>query len=69
MTDRIHAITVVVKDMREDDVEPLIEAIKLLRGVVSVKTHVSDISQYSAVESAKTNIREKIGALLWSDDD
>lgn len=43
MTDRINAFTVVLDhDIRDDDVEPLLTAIRMLRGVLSVTPHVAD---------------------------
>jgi hypothetical protein len=57
MTDRIHALTVVLEhDMRDDDVEGLIQAIRWLRGVLSVDLHVTDISDHTARERARTEL-------------
>ena len=48
MTDRIHALTVTLDaDVREDDVEPIVNAIRQIRHVLSVDQHVSDISQHT----------------------
>lgn len=45
MTNRIFALSVALTDnIREDDVQVLVAAIKLLRGVLSVETHVADIT-------------------------
>ena len=42
MTDRIHALTVVLhEDMRDDEIGPLLTAISLLSPVVDVRPHVS----------------------------
>lgn len=49
MTDRIHALTVVLnKDIRTDDIQPLIDAIFMLRHVADVTTHVADAGDYLA---------------------
>jgi hypothetical protein len=54
MTDRIFALTVVLeKDVRVDDVQGLVKAISILRGVLSVKEHISDPSTLMAEERAK----------------
>ena len=46
MTDRYNALTVVMeKDMRDDDAEALIAAIRQLRGVLSVSGNVADLGQ------------------------
>ena len=45
MTDRIHALTVVLdEDMRIDDAEPLVQAIRMMR-------HVADVQPISVTES------------------
>lgn len=68
MTDRINALTVVLaEDIREDDVEPLIQAIGLLRGVLSVKSYVVDLQAHIAKERAKAFYRSKFVALLTDD--
>lgn len=49
MTDRIHALTVVLRaDLRDDDAEPTIAAIRELRHVVGVESHVADLAYYAA---------------------
>ena len=46
MTDRIHALTVVLKnDIRDEDIDPLVDAISMFHGVLSVHTHVADPSE------------------------
>ena len=62
MTDRYHTLTVVLeRDIRSDDCEPLIEAIKQLRGVLSVTGIVSDMTAHMAKERA----RRELGDKLW----
>jgi len=47
MTDRINALVVVLeKDIRDDDIECLINAIKCFRNVLSIKKNVRDSSDY-----------------------
>lgn len=61
MTDRICALTVTLeREMREDDIEDLVSAIRLLRGVNQVTEHVADPEYYSAVEHAKLELRREI---------
>lgn len=49
MTDRFHSLTVVLeKDVREDDAEHLIRAIKMMRSVADVRGHVTDHSLHAA---------------------
>lgn len=48
MTDRVHALTVVLgEDMREDDVQALIDAIRMMRNVIDVRAHVTDVMMHS----------------------
>lgn len=62
MTDRIHALTVVLDDdYRTDDVEPIVEAIKMLRGVLTVEEHVANMNDYSA----RSRVRAKLEERLW----
>ena len=59
MTDRIDAMTVVLDhDIRIDDVQPLVEAIKQLRGVLSVELHVADFA---------TSVAEARRDFYWKD--
>lgn len=61
MTDRYYALTVILeKDMRSDDSESLINAIKSMRNVLEVKPHITDISSCMAEERALYNLRSKI---------
>lgn len=67
MTDRYHALTVILdKEIRSDDAENLISAIKMIRGVLDVNPHVSDITTHMAEERAKFEIRERLWNALKS---
>lgn len=62
MTDRFNALTVVLeKDIREDDAEVLMSAIRQLRGVLSVTGEISSVSDSVAYERAK----HAIWVRLW----
>lgn len=62
MTDRINAVTVVLEaDLRIDDAQDLLNAIRQLRGVASVEPNVSSIEDHVAQERAK----RELGAKLW----
>lgn len=61
MTDRFHSLTVVlVQDIREDDAEALIQAICMLRGVVSASGNVSDPTSYMAEQRARRELEQKL---------
>lgn len=65
MTDRIHALTVILDgDYRDDDVQTIVQAIQMIRGVSDVTTHVTDLQDHAARERVKTELREKLFDLL-----
>ena len=69
MTDRINALTVVLdRDIREDDVQGLIDAIKYLSGVDKVTMHVANLESHIAESRARLALRKKIADLLFADD-
>lgn len=61
MTDR-HAgyIVVLDEDLREDDAEQLITALKMLRGVTSVEPVTADINLTLATQRVRHEYRGKI---------
>lgn len=62
MTDRFNALVVVLeKDMRDDDAEALLIAIRQLRGVASVEGNVADMASHIARVQART----ELSAGLW----
>lgn len=62
MTDRFNSLTVVLEnDIRADDAEVIISAIRQIRGVLSVSGNVSDVSAHIAQERA----RHELGSRLW----
>lgn len=62
MTDRINGLYVILeKDIREDDVEDLVNAIRLLRGVLKVETHVADFDE----AIARARVRSELTGKLW----
>ncbi len=68
MTDRYHALTVTLeRDIREDDAEHLINAIKMMRGVLDVSGEVSSIETHMAEERARHELGQKILDVLYPD--
>ncbi len=62
MTDRFSTLTVVLKkNIRDDDAEPIINAIKMIKNVLSVKSNVSNHAEYMAEE----RVRRELGEKLW----
>ena len=61
MTDRINSITVVLdKDYREDDAQPILDAIGMIQCVISVKGNVSNIESHMAEQRARQHYQKKI---------
>jgi hypothetical protein len=69
VTDRLLGVWVAFeKDIRVDDAEPLIAAIKQLKGVLEVKRDlIANPSDWMAQERAWCDLSEKIAAVLWPD--
>lgn len=61
MTDRIKGFTVTLeRDMRDDDVQPLAEAIGRLRGVAGVDGLVADTADHIARVRIAAELRRKL---------
>lgn len=66
MADRYNALTVVLEeDIREDDAEPLMHAIKMLKGVQHVSGNVAGLSDHTARIRARQELAEKLIAVLY----
>ena len=65
MSDRIHVLTVALeRPMKDEDVEPLVKAIRELRGVSNVTTKVCDPTAYMAIETARHELLMKLIAIV-----
>lgn len=65
MTDRIRHITITLeRDTRDDDVEPILAALRMVRGVAIVTPHVVTGDAYLARVSATADIRGKLHELI-----
>lgn len=65
MTDRVNAIVLVLaQDVRDDDVRPLLEAVKQLRGVIDARLNISDVPTLIAEARAHQQWREKLAKLI-----
>jgi hypothetical protein len=70
MTDRIYSLRVVLdKDYRDDDVKSISDAIRMIRGVVDVKEHVSDLNSKMASLRALNELRDKVLNSLYPKED
>jgi hypothetical protein len=65
MTDRFNTLTVVLEhEIREDDAEYILNAIRMIKGVISVESNVSNITDHMALETARHELRKKFYDLL-----
>jgi hypothetical protein len=61
MTDRYNALTVALdRDIRDDDAEVIINAIKAIRGVSDVTGNIVDIDSYVATSRISTLVGKKL---------
>jgi len=66
MTDRYHSLTVVLdRDIRDDDAEPILMAIRMIKGVLSVKPKVADIDSNMAEDRARRNLEQKLFDVVY----
>lgn len=66
MTDRLKGVWVAFeRDIRTDDVEPLIEAIKCLRGVLAVEPSIATSDDWWAISRVRQELGEKIWEVLY----
>jgi len=68
MTDRIRTLTVHLKrEIRDDDIQPLLAAISMLEPVAHVTAHVRTGDDYMATEQAKIDLRKKVFDALFGE--
>lgn len=66
MTDRFHSLQVVLEqNIRDDDCERLIDAIKMVRGVLSVKGDIATPDTYMAEQRAIDGLGQSIVDLIY----
>ncbi len=65
MTDRVKGFTVTLEqDIRIDDVEAILNAVKMIRGVAHVEPSISTSEDHFARERVKMEMREKIWRII-----
>lgn len=66
MTDRYHSLTVVLKnDIREDDAESIINAVRMIKGVLGVTGEMVTSEAYMAETRALDKVRSQIMDVLY----
>lgn len=70
MTERYNALTVILEnDIREDDAQALVAAIRQLRGVLNVTGEVCDsLASVIARERARRDLGDKLWRVIYPDD-
>ena len=67
MTDRVRHLTVTLnEDTRVDDLEAIVTAIRLIRGVGSVEHHVVQLQDQLAREAVRAEIQHKLHDAITS---
>ncbi len=62
MTDRVKGVYVALdKDYRTDDVESILTALKMVKGVVDVSINITDFDDWNN----RTRIRQELATKLW----
>jgi hypothetical protein len=65
LSDRYNYLIVVLeKDLKDEDAQPLLEAIQCLRGVLSVTPNVNDPDDWMAQERVRAELSEKLWRVL-----
>lgn len=64
MSNQTRTLTVVIEERRIGDAEPLMDAIRQMRGVISVNAEVSNFNDYANKELAKHELTMKLWDVL-----
>ncbi len=65
MTDRLKGCVVAFdRDIREDDVEPLLAAIRMIKGVVGVTGLLADSGDYMARMRVRVDLAKKLSEVF-----
>lgn len=68
MTNRYNALVVVLEhEIREDDAEALLSAIRMIKGVKTVRGHVADMESHIAYERARHDLGQKLLDVVYPD--
>jgi hypothetical protein len=66
MSDRYYALTVLLeRPIKDEDAAHIIEAIRMIRGVLDVQPHIATADVQWAQETAKRELGEKLWKVLY----
>lgn len=58
MTDRIKGVLITFeRDIRDDDAKPIIEALKMIKGVLTVKNYITGMEDYMMYQKGHMDAR------------
>lgn len=61
MTDRVRHLTITLdEDLRVDDLEPIVSAIRHIRGVAGVEQHVVRMEDHLARQAVRAEVQQKL---------
>ncbi len=65
MTDRYFAVTVLLKnDTREDDLEYILNAIRMIKGVQKVEPHIATPETWAAEQRVRRELEQKLREVI-----
>lgn len=65
MTDRYNAFIVILeRDIRDDDAQPVLNALRQIKGVLRVKPHIAGFEESIAYERVRQELIEKLWEVL-----
>jgi hypothetical protein len=68
MTDRIKGVLITFeKDIRDDDAEPIIQTLKMIKGVLTVKPYVTHMEDYMLYQKGHLDARRAMFDFLKKD--
>jgi|CXWL01.1.fsa_nt_gi 3-methyladenine DNA glycosylase Tag len=66
MSDRVYALTVILEQpMKKDDIQSLIDAVKMMRHVQDVASHIANSETYFAMSHARVELGHKLWEVLY----
>ena len=66
MSESIHSITVVLKeDVGTDDAKRILDALRMVRGVISADGNVADSVTHMAESRARTDLHQKMFDVIY----
>jgi hypothetical protein len=61
MTDRVRHLTITLdEDLRVDDLEPIVSAIRQIRGVAGVEHHVVHVEAHLARQTVRAEVKQQL---------